>query len=73
MADIEIKHCMLNIEKLRKELLPFEKRFQMTSAEAWEKYNNGLLGDDIDIMEWMGLYESCLAHEAMGQRSPVLY
>ncbi len=68
MADIEINHCLLNIKKARKVLLPFEERFQMTSEEAWGKFNKGKLGDDIDIMEWMGLYENCLAHEQQLKR-----
>lgn len=68
MADIEINHCQLNIKKSRKILLPFEERFQMTSEDAWEKYSKGKLGDEIDIMEWMGLYENCLAYEQQLER-----
>ena len=63
MADIEISHCRLDLKKAREALRPFEDRFQMASRDAWEKYNSGRLGDDLDIMEWMGLYENCLALE----------
>ena len=68
MADIEINHCLLNIKKAREVLLPFEKRFQITSEDAWKKYSKGELGDDIDIMEWIGLYENCLAFEQQLER-----
>ena len=63
MADIEISHCLLNIKKSREALVPFEKRFQIKSEEARKKYAKGELGDDIDTMEWMGLYENYLAFE----------
>ena len=68
MADIEINHCLLDIKKAKKVLLPFEERFQMTSEVAWQKYINGQLGDDVDIMEWMGLYENCQAFERQFER-----
>lgn len=61
MADIEINHCQFNIEKVKETLKPFENRFQMNSDEAWKKYQKGELGDDINIMEWMGLYENYIA------------
>jgi len=61
MADIEISHCRLDLKNAGKALRPFKKRFGMTSRQAWERYNNGLLGDDLDIVKWMGLYENYLA------------
>jgi len=68
MADIEISHCLLNIRKSREALIPFEKRFKIKSEEAWKKYAKGELGDDIDIMEWMGFYENYLAFEQQLKR-----
>ena len=68
MADVEISHCLLNIKKAREVLRPFEERFHFSSVEAWEKYGKGELGDDIDIMEWVGLYENCLAYEEQLER-----
>ncbi len=59
MTDIEISHCRL--DRAREALVPFEKRFRMKSEEAWEKYQQGELEDDIEIMEWMGLYENFFA------------
>lgn len=68
MADIEISHCRLDLKNADKALRPFEERFGMTSRQAWERYNKGQLGDELDIMEWMGLYENHLALKQQLQR-----
>jgi hypothetical protein len=68
MADIEISHCRLDLKNARASLRPFEDRFQMTSRQAWEHFNNGQLGDELDIMEWMGLYENFLHLELQLKR-----
>ncbi len=68
MADIEISHCQLNLKNVRAALVPFEERYQMSSQKAWERYNSGTLGDELEIMEWMGLYENCLALERQLKR-----
>jgi len=56
-----MERCFQKIEKLREELAPFEERFGMSSQEAWTAFQNGKLGDDGDIMEWMMLFENFLA------------
>lgn len=58
LAEIEARRCQKKIEYIRHELIPFEKRFNMTSDSAWISFENGELGDGADIMEWMGLYEN---------------
>ena len=68
MADIELSHCRLDLVKARQTLRPFEERFGMSSEDAWGKYNRGDLGDDLDIMEWMGVYENYLSIEKQLQR-----
>ena len=68
MVDIEISHCQLDLKKARAGLQPYEERFQMSSHEAWKRFNKGELGDNLDIMEWMGLYENCLALEQQLKR-----
>ncbi len=60
LAEIESRRCSEKIRQVRNELLLFEERFQMTSEEAWNQYNSGKLGDSMDIMEWMGLYENLM-------------
>ncbi|CAN2040688.1 conserved hypothetical protein [Candidatus Magnetomoraceae bacterium gMMP-15] len=39
------------------DLKQFETRYQMTSLEFYEKFENGLLGDEMDFFEWSGLIE----------------
>jgi len=59
---------LLKISNVNSELFPFEKRFNMSSERAWEEFNKGALGDDMDIMEWMGLYENLLDFKDEYQR-----
>jgi len=68
LAEIEAGHCLLKISNVNSELFPFEKRFNMSSERAWEEFNKGALGDDMDIMEWMGLYENLLDFKDEYQR-----
>lgn len=60
LAEIEAGKCSTKIERTKRELSAFEKRFQMKSERAWEEFNKGRLGDSPDIMEWMSLYENLL-------------
>ncbi|MEA3446473.1 MAG: hypothetical protein U9R19_17295 [Bacteroidota bacterium] len=58
LAQIEEQKCLKKIGRIKSELLRYEKQFAINSEEAWEKYQNGWLGDDFDIMEWMSLFEN---------------
>lgn len=60
LAEIEAKNCSKKIERTKRELLVFEKRFNKNSEAAWDEFNKGKLGDSADIMEWMALYENLL-------------
>ncbi|MCP4113603.1 MAG: hypothetical protein GY749_50110 [Desulfobacteraceae bacterium] len=60
LAGVEAEHSLLKIQKVKKELAPFEKLYNKDSEKAWEEFNNGILGDEMDIMEWMSLYENLL-------------
>jgi len=55
MGDVEIQR--LTDDDMEKELKEFEVRFGMSSAEFYEKYNRGEMGDSAEVMEWAGLYE----------------
>ena len=57
-VQIEIEKCLMRIDGLKKEFAPYEKRFGMSTQEAWNKYQNGKLGDDGNVMEWMMLFEN---------------
>ena len=68
LAEIEAGKCSTKIERTKRELSVFEKRFQMKSESAWEEFNNGKLGDSPDIMEWMSLYENLLDFQDQYER-----
>ena len=68
LVQIEVAKCLRKMDKLKEELVPYEKRFEMSSHEAWTEYRNGKLGDDGDIMEWMMLFENFQALEKQHDR-----
>ncbi|OPX35063.1 MAG: hypothetical protein B1H12_09450 [Desulfobacteraceae bacterium 4484_190.2] len=68
LIQIEMAKCLRKMGKLEQELVPYEKRFEMSSHEAWTEYRNGKLGDDGDIMEWMMLFENFQALEKQHDR-----
>lgn len=41
---------------LGRQLLSFEQRYDMTSAEFYDRYKRGELGDDMDFVRWAGRY-----------------
>jgi len=50
----ELKKGILN---LRLELDDFERKYNMTSAEFYKGFSDGILEDEADFMIWAGLYE----------------
>ena len=68
LSEIEAGRRLIDIKKLKSEMSSFEKRFNMSSEDAWRAYNRGDLGDDMDIMEWMALYENLLEYQAEHDR-----
>ena len=57
---IHLQKYERQIEGIQKDLLPFEKQFGMSSEKGHVQYEAGLLGDDSDAMDWMGLYDNLL-------------
>jgi hypothetical protein len=45
-----------NLLALGRQLLSFEQRYDMTSAEFYSRYKRGELGDDMDFVRWAGRY-----------------
>ena len=68
LVQIEIAKCLRQMDRLKEELAPYEKRFEMGNHEAWTEYRNGKLVDDGDIMEWMMLFENYQALEKQHDR-----
>ncbi len=60
---IQLARYQMAIRQIEPELEAFEKRFQMSSDECYEKFNAGELGDDGDIFEWVSLYENVLLYQ----------
>ena len=61
LAQIEGQKCLRKIDRLKSELAGYEKQFAMNSQEAWSKYQDGMLGDDFDVIEWMSIFENLMA------------
>ena len=68
LAQIEGQKCLRKIDRLKSELARYEKQFAMNSKEAWSKYQDGMLGDDFDVMEWMALFENLMALQGQYDR-----
>ncbi len=68
LAQIEGQKCLRKIDMLKSELARYEKQFAMNSEEAWRKYQDGELGDDFDVMEWMSIFENLMALQGQYDR-----
>ena len=42
---------------IRHNMHDFEEQYQMTTTEFYDKFEQGILGDAMDYMEWAGLFE----------------
>ena len=68
LAQIEGQKCLRKMDRLKSELARYEKQFAMTNEEAWNKYQDGMLGDHFDVMEWMALFENLMALQGQYDR-----
>ena len=50
----ELKKGILNI---RLDLMQFEEQYQLSTAEFYRKFSEGIFGDEDDFMIWAGIYE----------------
>ncbi len=53
----EIHKIQAQIEGFKYELIIFEKKYALISTEFMVQFNNGLLGDDVDFIEWASTIE----------------
>jgi hypothetical protein len=49
-----------SIEISQKKLKDFEKRYQLSTADFFAKYQKGGMGDGADMIEWAGEYKMLL-------------
>ena len=57
----ELQKGFLN---LRLELDDFERKYNMTFAEFYKDFSDGLLEDESDFIIWAGLYEMLCQNQA---------
>jgi Rad3-related DNA helicase len=57
LISYEIAKTTQELQELRSELKVYEERFNMSSEEFFQKFNNGELGDSADFFEWATLYK----------------
>ncbi|MDM8522308.1 hypothetical protein QUF80_02960 [Desulfococcaceae bacterium HSG8] len=53
----ESRICELAIRHLENKLGMFEKKYRLSSAEFYERFQKGKIGDDQDFFEWKALFE----------------
>jgi uncharacterized protein YeeX (DUF496 family) len=59
----EKKVISSSIETSQKKLRDFEKRYQLSTADFFAKYQKGEMGDGADIIDWAGEYKMLLKLE----------
>jgi len=52
-----ISRLKREIAEMQKDLKDFEKKYDMTSADFFEKFENGQLSDNKNFILWSGIYE----------------
>ena len=55
--EYHINSLKQEIANIQIDLEEFEEKYQMKSADFFQQFENGLLGDDSDFMIWSGIYE----------------
>lgn len=54
---VRVKVTRMTVEDIKRELAAYERRYGMPSAEFYDKYNAGDMGDSEDVMEWATYFE----------------
>lgn len=57
LLEVALSQHKLRLQRYEQELREFEQRYGMESAEFYQQFAAGELGDAIDFFEWSGLYE----------------
>lgn len=68
LVQIERERCLRQLEKIREGIGAFESRYGKDSDRVWQEYQDGKLGDDADIMEWVMHIENLRALKAQCDR-----
>jgi hypothetical protein len=68
LVQIERERCLGQMERLKEGIGVFESRFGKKSEQALQEYQDGKLGDEADIMEWVMLIENLYSLKAQCDR-----
>ena len=69
LLDIEVEQTLAEKEDLERRLAAFETRYGMESADFYQRFRAGELGDEMDFVEWSVFYEM---YQALLQRLEML-
>ena len=58
LIEIQLAKYSKFISEVENELSVFEDKYNMKSEVFYSKYQKGIVGDDMDFIEWSGLYEN---------------
>ena len=57
LVEDQIKHEEAELQRLRPRLDEYEERYQLSSKDFFQRYQNGEMGDDMDFFEWNVFYK----------------
>ncbi len=53
----EAEQSQAQLSQLRADLAEFEQRYNLSSAEFYQNFQRGQMGDDMDFIEWASLVQ----------------
>ncbi|MBK1986644.1 hypothetical protein A0J48_003655 [Sphaerospermopsis aphanizomenoides BCCUSP55] len=56
-SSLSVNSTQQDISDLEQSLKNFETKYQMSSSDFYQKFQEGQLGDEIDMIEWSVFYE----------------
>jgi tetrahydromethanopterin S-methyltransferase subunit G len=62
---LEVEQSQAELQRLEARLLAYEQKYNMTSAEFYQRFRSGELGDDMDFVEWSVFWDM---HQATKRR-----
>lgn len=57
MLDYKIQKYGDEVNRLKKDLKKFERKYKKESHVFFDEFNKGRLGDEMDFIEWASLYQ----------------
>ncbi|USR89887.1 hypothetical protein NEA10_13575 [Phormidium yuhuli AB48] len=57
IINLELADCQQTYQELEAEIQTFEQQYNMASAEFYQRFHSGELGDELDFIEWNAFYE----------------